>query len=136
MVFNAKNERLTLNNESNNTFVINAENGLIVNTNTSANPKIQLTVSGAIKLGAVANAPAQTSPYISVKTRGSVTCVCGKVNNQNSALSKYTRGNKQIADLCQKVCDDQNTTLTAQCGAAATNYPLTQTQWSTDDFCQ
>ena len=50
MVFNAKNERLNLNNESNNTFVINAKNGLIVNTNTSVNPKIQLTVSGAIKL--------------------------------------------------------------------------------------
>jgi len=116
--------------------VVNADNGLIINTNNSNNQKIQLTVSGAIKLGAVANAPTQTSPYISVKTKGSVTCVCGKVNNQNSALSKYTRGNKQIADLCQKVCDDQNTTLTAQCGAAATNYPLTQTQWSTDDFCQ
>ena len=50
MVFNAKKERLNLNNESNNTFVINAENGLIVNANTSANPKIQLTVNGAIKL--------------------------------------------------------------------------------------
>ena len=103
--------------------VVNADNGLIINTNNSNNQKIQLTVNGAIKLGAVANQTTPTSPYISV-------------SNQNSALSKYTRGNKQIADLCQKVCDDQNTTLTAQCGAAATNYPLTQTQWSTDDFCQ
>jgi|GEM_PF-3053181 hypothetical protein len=50
MVFNAKNERLNLNNESNNTFVINADNGLIINTNNSNNQKIQLTVSGAIKL--------------------------------------------------------------------------------------
>ena len=136
LVFNGKTSPLQVDTGSAHTMVVNADNGLIINTNNSNNQKIQLTVSGAIKLWEVNNAPAQASPYISVKTKGSVTCVCGKVNNQNSALSKYTRGNKQIADLCQKVCDDQNITLTAQCGAAATNYPLTQTQWSTDDFCQ
>ena len=136
LVFNGKPSLLQVDTASAHTMVVNADNGLIINTNNSNNQKIQLTVSGAIKLWEVNNAPAQASPYISVKTKGSVTCVCGRVNNQNSALSKYTRGNKQIADLCQKVCDDQNTTLTAQCGAAATNYPLTQTQWSTDDFCQ
>ena len=136
LVFNGKPSLLQVNTASAHTMVVNADNGLIINTNNSNNQKIQLTVSGAIKLWEVNNAPAQASPYISVKTKGSVTCVCGRVSNQNSALSKYTRGNKQIADLCQKVCDDQNTTLTAQCGAAATNYPLTQTQWSTDDFCQ
>ena len=136
LVFNGKTIPLQVDTASAHTMVVNADNGLIINTNNSNNQKIQLTVNGAIKLGAVANQTTPTSPYISVKTKGSVTCVCGKVNNQNSALSKYTRGNKQIADLCQKVCDDQNTTLTAQCGAAATNYPLTQTQWSTDDFCQ
>ena len=136
LVFNGKTTPLQVDTASAHTMVVNADNGLIINTNNSNNQKIQLTVNGAIKLGAVANQTTPTSPYISVKTRGNVTCVCGKVNNQNSALSKYTRGNKQIADLCQKVCDDQNTTLTAQCGAAATNYPLTQTQWSTDDFCQ
>ena len=136
LVFNGKTTPLQVDSPSAHTMVVNADNGLIINTNNSNNQKIQLTVNGAIKLGAVANQTTPTSPYISVKTKGSVTCVCGKVNNQNSALSKYTRGNKQIADLCQKVCDDQNTTLTAQCGAAATNYPLTQTQWSTDDFCQ
>ena len=137
LVFNGKTIPLQVDTASAHTMVVNADNGLIINTNNSNNPKIQLTVNGAIKLGAVTNqTTTPTSPYISVKTKGSVTCVCGKVNNQNSALSKYTRGNKQIADLCQKVCDDQNTTLTAQCGAAATNYPLTQTQWSTDDFCQ
>lgn len=136
LVFNGKTIPLQVDTASAHTMVVNADNGLIINTDNSNNQKIQLTVNGAIKLGEVNNAPAQASPYISVKTKGSVTCVCGKVSNQNSALSKYTRGNKQIADLCQKVCDDQNTTLTAQCGAAATNYPLTQTQWSTDDFCQ
>ena len=136
LVFNGKTIPLQVDTASAHTMVVNADNGLIINTNNSNNQKIQLTVSGAIKLWEVNNAPAQASPYISVKTKGSVTCVCGRVSNQNSALSKYTRGNKQIADLCQKVCDDQNTTLTAQCGAAATNYPLTQTQWSTDDFCQ
>ena len=136
LVFNGKTIPLQVDTASAHTMVVNADNGLIINTNNSNNQKIQLTVNGAIKLGAVVNAPTQTSPYISVKTKGSVTCVCGRVSNQNSALSKYTRGNKQIADLCQKVCDDQNTTLTAQCGAAATNYPLTQTQWSSDDFCQ
>ena len=136
MVFNAKNEQLNLNNESNNTFVINAENGLIVNTNTSANPKIQLTVSGAIKLWEVNNAPAQASPYISTKKVGNVTCVCGKVNNGNIAISKYSRNNKQHAEICQKVCNNESPTLPGQCGAAATNYPLGQTQWSTDDFCQ
>ena len=136
LVFNGKTTPLQVDTASAHTMVVNADNGLIINTNNSNNQKIQLTVNGAIKLGAVANQTTPTSPYISVKTRGNVTCVCGKVNNQNSALSKYTRGNKQIAELCQKVCDDQNTTLTAQCGAAATNYPLTQTQWSTDDFCQ
>lgn len=136
LVFNGKPSLLQVDTASAHTMVVNADNGLIINTNNSNNQKIQLTVSGAIKLWEVNNAPAQASPYISVKTKGSVTCVCGRVNNQNSALSKYTRGNKQIADLCQKVCDGQNTTLTAQCGAAATNYPLTQTQWSTDDFCQ
>ena len=136
LVFNGKTSPLQVDTGSAHTMVVNADNGLIINTNNSNNQKIQLTVNGAIKLGAVANQTTPTSPYISVKTKGSVTCVCGKVNNQNSALSKYTRGNKQIADLCQKVCDDQNTTLTAQCGAAATNYPLTQTQWSSDDFCQ
>ena len=136
LVFNGKTSSLQVDTASAHTMVVNADNGLIINTNNSNNQKIQLTVSGAIKLWEVNNAPAQASPYISVKTKGSVTCVCGRVSNQNSALSKYTRGNKQIADLCQKVCDDQNTTLTAQCGAAATNYPLTQTQWSTDDFCQ
>ena len=136
LVFNGKPSLLPVDTASAHTMVVNADNGLIINTNNSNNQKIQLTVSGAIKLWEVNNAPAQASPYISVKTKGSVTCVCGRVSNQNSALSKYTRGNKQIADLCQKVCDDQNTTLTAQCGAAATNYPLTQTQWSTDDFCQ
>ena len=136
LVFNGKTIPLQVDTASAHTMVVNADNGLIINTNNSNNQKIQLTVNGAIKLGAVANQTTPTSPYISVKTKGSVTCVCGRVSNQNSALSKYTRGNKQIADLCQKVCDDQNTTLTAQCGAAATNYPLTQTQWSTDDFCQ
>ena len=136
LVFNGKPSLLQVDTASAHTMVVNADNGLIINTNNSNNQKIQLTVNGAIKLGAVANQTTPTSPYISVKTKGSVTCVCGRVSNQNSALSKYTRGNKQIADLCQKVCDDQNTTLTAQCGAAATNYPLTQTQWSTDDFCQ
>ena len=136
MVFNAKNERLNLNNESNNTFVINAENGLIVNTNTSANPKIQLTVNGAIKLWEVNNAPAQASPYISTKKVGNVSCVCGKVNNENIAISKYSRNNKQHAEVCQKVCNNETPTLPGQCGAAATNYPLGQTQWSTDDFCQ
>ena len=137
LVFNGKTIPLQVDTASAHTMVVNADNGLIINTNNSNNQKIQLTVNGAIKLGAVTNqTTTPTSPYISVKTKGSVTCVCGKVNNQNSALSKYTRGNKQIADLCQKVCDDQNTTLTAQCGAAAINYPLTQTQWSTDDFCQ
>ena len=136
MVFNAKNERLNLNNESNNTFVINAKNGLIVNTNTSANPKIQLTVNGAIKLWEVNNAPAQASPYISTKKVGNVSCVCGKVNNENIAISKYSRNNKQHAEICQKVCNNETPTLPGQCGAAATNYPLGQTQWSTDDFCQ
>ena len=136
MVFNAKNERLTLNNESNNTFVINAKNGLIVNANTSANPKIQLTVNGAIKLWEVNNAPAQASPYISTKKVGNVTCICGKVNNGNIAISKYSRNNKQHAEICQKVCNNETPTLPGQCGAAATNYPLGQTQWSTDDFCQ
>ena len=136
MVFNAKNERLNLNNESNNTFVINAKNGLIVNTNTSANPNIQLTVSGAIKLWEVNNAPAQASPYISTKKVRNVTCVCGKVNNGNIAISKYSRNNKQHAEICQKVCNNETPTLPGQCGAAATNYPLGQTQWSTDDFCQ
>ena len=136
MVFNAKNEQLNLNNESNNTFVINAENGLIVNTNTSANPKIQLTVNGAIKLWEVNNAPAQASPYISTKKVGNVICICGKVNNGNIAISKYSRNNKQHAEICQKVCNNESPTLPGQCGAAATNYPLGQTQWSTDDFCQ
>lgn len=136
MVFNAKNERLNLNNESNNTFVINAANGLIVNTNTSANPKIQLTVSGAIKLWEVNNAPAEASPYISTKKVGNVICVCGKVNNGNIAISKYSRNNKQHAEICQKVCNNETPTLPGQCGAAATNYPLVQTQWSTDNFCQ
>ena len=136
MVFNAKNEQLNLNNESNNTFVINAENGLIVNTNTSANPKIQLTVSGAIKLWEVNNAPAEASPYISTKKVGNVICVCGKVNNGNIAISKYSRNNKQHAEICQKVCNNETPTLPGQCGAAATNYPLVQTQWSTDNFCQ
>lgn len=136
MVFNAKKERLNLNNESNNTFIINAENGLIVNANTSANPKIQLTVSGAIKLWEVNNAPAQASPYISTKKVGNVTCICGKANNGNIAISKYSRNNKQHAEVCQKVCNNETPTLPGQCGAAATNYPLTQTQWSTDDFCQ
>ena len=136
MVFNAKNEQLNLNNESNNTFVINAENGLIINANTSANPKIQLTVNGAIKLWEVNNAPAQASPYISTKKVGNVTCVCGKVNNGNIAISKYSRNNKQHAEICQKVCNNESPTLPGQCGAAATNYPLGQTQWSTDDFCQ
>ncbi|MBF0932274.1 MAG: hypothetical protein HXJ92_02615, partial [candidate division SR1 bacterium] len=119
LVFNGKTIPLQVDTASAHTMVVNADNGLIINTNNSNNPKIQLTVNGAIKLGAVTNqTTTPTSPYISVKTKGSVTCVCGKVNNQNSALSKYTRGNKQIVDLCQKVCDDQNTTLTAQCGAA------------------
>ena len=136
MVFNAKNERLNLNNESNNTFVINAKNGLIVNANTSANPKIQLTVSGAIKLWEVNNAPAEASPYISTKKVGNVTCICGKVNNGNIAISKYSRNNKQHAEICQKVCNNETPTLPGQCGAAATNYPLGQTQWSTDNFCQ
>ena len=136
MVFNAKKERLNLNNESNNTFVINAENGLIVNANTSANPKIQLTVNGAIKLWEVNNAPAQASPYISTKKVGNVTCICGKVNNGNIAISKYSRNNKQHAEICQKVCNNETPTLPGQCGAATTNYPLGQTQWSTDDFCQ
>ena len=136
MVFNANNERLNLNNESNNTFVINVKNGLIVNTNTSANPNIQLTVSGAIKLWEVNNAPAQASPYISTKKVGNVICVCGKVNNGNIAISKYSRNNKQHAEICQKVCNNESPTLPGQCGAAATNYPLGQTQWSTDDFCQ
>ena len=136
MVFNAKNERLNLNNESNNTFVINAKNGLIVNTNTSVNPKIQLTVSGAIKLWEVNNAPTEASPYISTKKVGNVTCICGKVNNGNIAISKYSRNNKQHAEICQKVCNNESPTLPGQCGAAATNYPLGQTQWSTDDFCQ
>ena len=136
MVFNAKNERLNLNNESNNTFVINAKNGLIVNTNTSANPKIQLTVSGAIKLWEVNNAPTQTSPYISTKKRGSVVCLCGKTNNENIALSKYSRNNKPQHEICQKVCADQAMSLPAQCGDAAINYPLNRTQRSTDNFCQ
>ena len=136
MVFNAKNERLTLNNESNNTFVINAENGLIVNTNTSVNPNIQLTVSGAIKLWEVNNAPAQASPYISTKKRGSVVCLCGKTNNENIALSKYSRNNKPQHEICQKVCADQAMSLPAQCGDAAINYPLNRTQRSTDNFCQ
>ena len=136
MVFNAKNERLNLNNESNNTFVINADNGLIINTNNSNNQKIQLTVSGAIKLWEVNNAPAEASPYISTKKVGNVICVCGKVNNGNIAISKYSRNNKQHAEICQKVCNNETPTLPGQCGAAATNYPLVQTQWSTDNFCQ
>ena len=136
LVFNGKTSPLQVDTASAHTMVVNADNGLIINTNNSNNQKIQLTVNGAIKLGAVTNAPTQTSPYISTKRVGNVSCICAKTNNGISALSKYSRNNKQIADLCQKVCDNQNTTLTAQCGAAATNYPLTQTQWSTDDFCQ
>ena len=116
--------------------VVNADNGLIINTNNSNNQKIQLTVNGAIKLGAVANAPTQTSPYISTKRVGNVSCICAKTNNGISALSKYSRNNKQHTEICQKVCNNETPTLLGQCGAAATNYPLTQTQWSTDDFCQ
>ena len=116
--------------------VVNADNGLIINTNNSNNPKIQLTVNGAIKLGDVANAPTQTSPYISTKRVGNVSCICVKTNNEISALSKYSRNNKQHTEICQKVCNNETPTLLGQCGAAATNYPLTQTQWSTDDFCQ
>jgi len=116
--------------------VVNADNGLIINTNNSNNQKIQLTVNGAIKLGEVNNAPAEASPYISTKKVRNVICVCGKVNNGNIAISKYSRNNKQHAEICQKVCNNETPTLPGQCGAAATNYPLVQTQWSTDNFCQ
>ena len=136
LVFNGKTIPLQVDTASAHTMVVNADNGLIINTNNSNNQKIQLTVSGAIKLGAVANAPTQTSPYISTKRVGNVSCICAKTNNEISALSKYSRNNKQYTEICQKVCNNETPTLLGQCGAAATNYPLTQTQWSTDDFCQ
>ena len=136
LVFNGKTIPLQVDTASAHTMVVNADNGLIINTNNSNNQKIQLTVNGAIKLGAVANAPTQTSPYISTKRVGNVSCICAKTNNGISALSKYSRNNKQHTEICQKVCNNETPTLLGQCGAAATNYPLTQTQWSTDDFCQ
>ena len=136
LVFNGKTSPLQVDTASAHTMVVNADNGLIINTNNSNNPKIQLTVNGAIKLGDVANAPTQTSPYISTKRVGNVSCICVKTNNEISALSKYSRNNKQHTEICQKVCNNETPTLLGQCGAAATNYPLTQTQWSTDDFCQ
>ena len=136
LVFNGKTSPLQVDTASAHTMVVNADNGLIINTNNSNNQKIQLTVNGAIKLGAVANAPTQTSPYLSTKRVGNVSCICAKTNNEISALSKYSRNNKQHTEICQKVCNNETPTLLGQCGAAATNYPLTQTQWSTDDFCQ
>lgn len=48
-MFNGKPERLE--SQKVNTFVLNAERGLLVGTSASVNQQIQMTVNGAIRIG-------------------------------------------------------------------------------------
>lgn len=64
------------------TFLVNAEHGMIVGTNTSAHESVQLTVAGALRVGNESCSPEKKG---AIFKKGSCICGCAE-NGQGQAL--------------------------------------------------
>lgn len=130
--FNAK-KNMILTGVKEHTFLINAEHGMIVGTNTSQNPAIQLTISGAVRVGKEAcdahKAGAIFKKSCSSPAGASCLCACAAGNKVESVSNN---------PACKKVCEGTATScaVSATCGDRAIMHEAAELNWRPfSEFC-
>lgn len=114
--FNAQNTHLSGTKEH--TFVVKSDRGMIIGTNTSQDPAIQLTVNGAIRIGNEKCSPETKWAIFSKSSSGkSCLCACGEGDAAVPISSDAS---------CVSVC---NPKLQSKCGSRAGQYEAEQTTW-------
>lgn len=96
--FNAKNTFLSGTKEH--TFVVKAENGMIVGTNTTVNPNVQLTVNGAIRVGTETCSSEKKGAIIAKKnSQPALSCLCLCTGKGTESISLST--DPSCTNFCQ-----------------------------------
>ncbi|MDO4714514.1 MAG: hypothetical protein Q4B28_07970, partial [bacterium] len=120
--FNAKDQTLTPTEA--NSFVVDADYGMIINKPSSIDREIQLNVGGAIRVGEVNKG--DTTPALVQKKEGNHSCVCFG----NAAVTQ--------TQACELICSGQAPSIQPACGPNAKNYGNADHNWegiSQEAFC-
>ena len=131
-VFNGREQQgIAVNTD--NSFIVGANNGLIIGTNKNNGSGIGLTVNGAVKVGeARGNDNMQTGAIFRVacSSPAGASCLCANISGQVKSISSNP--------ACDNVCAGKSKQcfLDAKCGTRAITYAAAETtRRANTDFC-
>ena len=119
--------------DTDHSFIVNADHGLIVGTNKNNGSGIGLTVNGAVKVGeARGNDNMQTGAIFRVacSSPAGASCLCANISGQVKSISSNP--------ACDNVCAGKSKQcfLDAKCGTRAITYAAAETtRRANTDFC-
>ena len=119
--------------DTDHSFIVNADHGLIVGTNKNNGSGIGLTVNGAVKVGeARGNDNMQTGAIFRVacSSPAGASCLCANISGQVKSISSNP--------ACNNVCAGKSKQcfLDAKCGTRAITYAAAETtRRANTDFC-
>lgn len=131
-VFNGR-EQQGIDVNTDNSFIVGANNGLIIGTNKNNGSGIGLTVNGAVKVGeARGNDNMQTGAIFRVacSSPAGASCLCANISGQVKSISSNP--------ACDNVCAGKSKQcfLDAKCGTRAITYAAAETtRRANTDFC-
>lgn len=131
-VFNGR-EQQEIDVNTDNSFIVGANNGLIIGTNKNNGSGIGLTVNGAVKVGeARGNDNMQTGAIFRVacSSPAGASCLCANISGQVKSISSNP--------ACNNVCAGKSKQcfLDAKCGTRAITYAAAETsRRANTDFC-
>lgn len=131
-VFNGR-EQQRIDVNTDNSFIVGANNGLIIGTNKNNGSGIGLTVNGAVKVGeARGNDNMQTGAIFRVacSSPAGASCLCANISGQVKSISSNP--------ACNNVCAGKSKQcfLDAKCGTRAITYAAAETtRRANTDFC-
>ena len=131
-VFNGR-EQQRIDVNTDNSFIVGANNGLIIGTNKNNGSGIGLTVNGAVKVGeARGNDNMQTGAIFRVacSSPAGASCLCANISGQVKSISSNP--------ACDNVCAGKSKQcfLDAKCGTRAITYAAAETtRRANTDFC-
>ena len=131
-VFNGR-EQQGIDVNTDNSFIVGANNGLIIGTNKNNGSGIGLTVNGAVKVGeARGNDNMQTGAIFRVacSSPAGASCLCANISGQVKSISSNP--------ACDNVCTGKSKQcfLDAKCGTRAITYAAAETtRRANTDFC-
>ena len=131
-VFNGR-EQQGIDVNTDNSFIVGANNGLIIGTNKNNGSGIGLTVNGAVKVGeARGNDNMQTGAIFRVacSSPAGASCLCANISGQVKSISSNP--------ACNNVCAGKSKQcfLDAKCGTRAITYAAAETtRRANTDFC-